>query len=372
MRWNLPAMRPLRGWALLGLALILPGAPSSTSGAVPEKTVLRPQKAPDGRMVELSAPKGGASTLIFYSSECPISNAYSPTLNKLVDEFPAATFRLVGVCVDPDLTAAEVAAHAKDFGLKFPIVHDKGIALATQVGATVTPEAFVFDDQGRVRYHGRIDDQFAARQKRNLNPMTRELHDAIAAALAGRPVPAAEVPAVGCPISKPVKASSRPTYSGEVAAILEKNCLECHRRGQVGPFALETYEQARKRADDIAAVAEDRRMPPWKAAPQDFPKFKHDRSLAAGDIATLVAWADTGAPQGNSSRAASTPPPAGEWALGTPDLVIEMPAEFEVPADGDDIYRCFVIPSRLAEDRYIAAIEYQPGNRRVVHHMLGY
>ncbi|MEA2632149.1 MAG: hypothetical protein QOE66_2368, partial [Chloroflexota bacterium] len=372
MRWNVPAKRPLWGWGLLGLALILPGVVTSTKGAVPERTVLKPMGGPDGRVVQLSAPKGGASALIFYSSECPISNAYSPTLNRLVEEFPAASFRLVGVCVDPDLTAADVAAHAKDFGLKFPVVHDKDIAVATQVGATITPEAFVFDDQGRVRYHGRIDDQFAARQKRNLNPMTRELHDAIAAVLAGRPVPVAEVPAVGCPISRPVKASSHPTYSGEVAAILEKNCLECHRRGQVGPFALETYEQARKRADDIAAVAEDRRMPPWKAAPQDFPKFKHDRSLATGDIATLVAWADTGAPLGDSTRPASAPPSAGEWALGTPDLVIEMPADFAVPADGDDIYRCFVIPSRLAEDRYISAIEYRPGNRRVVHHMLGY
>jgi peroxiredoxin len=372
MRWNVPAKRPLWGWGLLGLALILPGVVTSTKGAVPERTVLKPMGGPDGRVVQLSAPKGGASALIFYSSECPISNAYSPTLNRLVEEFPAASFRLVGVCVDPDLTAADVAAHAKDFGLKFPVVHDKDIAVATQVGATITPEAFVFDDQGRVRYHGRIDDQFAARQKRNLNPMTRELHDAIAAVLAGRPVPVAEVPAVGCPISRPVKSSSRPTYSGEVAAILEKNCLECHRRGQVGPFALETYEQARKRADDIAAVAEDRRMPPWKAAPQDYPKFKHDRSLATGEIATLVAWADTGAPLGDSTRPASAPPSAGEWALGTPDLVIEMPADFAVPADGDDIYRCFVIPSRLAEDRYISAIEYQPGNRRVVHHMLGY
>src|SRR3954470_16404482 len=275
MRRNLPAKWPLWVWSLSGLAAILLGTLAVARAGVPERTELRPLKAPDGRSVELAAPKGGVSALVFYSSECPISNAYSPTLNRLVEEFPAARFRLVGVCVDPDLGAAEVTAHAKDFGLKFPVVHDKDIALATQVGATVTPEAVVFDDRGRIRYHGRIDDQFAARQKRNLNSMTRELHDAIAAVLAGRPVAVPEVPAVGCPISKPVKASSRPTYSGDVAAILEKNCLECHRRGQVGPFALESFEQARKRADDIAAVVEDRRMLPWKAKPQDYPRFKH-------------------------------------------------------------------------------------------------
>jgi peroxiredoxin len=364
------AMRPRWGLGLLGVATVLLGAIAATTGAVPERTELRPLKAPDGRAVELSAPKGGVSALIFYSSECPISNAYSPTLNRLVEEFPAASLRLVGVCVDPDLSAAEVATHAKDFGLKFPVVHDKDLAVATQLGATITPEAFVLDDQGRVRYHGRIDDQFAARQKRNLNPVTRELHDAIAAVLAGRAVSPAEV--VGCPISKPQKATAVPTYSGEVAAILGKNCLECHRQGQVGPFALETYEQARKRADDIAGVAEDRRMPPWKAAPQDYPRFKHDRSLSTADIATLVAWAEAGAPEGDSSQQAASAPPSGEWALGTPDLVIQMPGDFEVAADGDDVYRCFVIPTELTEDRYVAAIEYQPGNRRVVHHMLGY
>src|SRR5258707_8742747 len=139
MRWNVPAKRPLWGWGLLGLALILPGVVTSTKGAVPERTVLKPMGGPDGRVVQLSAPKGGASALIFYSSECPISNAYSPTLNRLVEEFPAASFRLVGICVDPDLTAADVAAHAKDFGLKFPVVHAKDIAVATQVGAPFTP-----------------------------------------------------------------------------------------------------------------------------------------------------------------------------------------------------------------------------------------
>jgi peroxiredoxin len=355
----------------LGL-LAAAGAFRIAAAAVPERAVLGSLPAPDGRAVELSAPKGGALALVFYSSECPISNAYSPTLNRLVQEFPAASFRLVGVCVDTDLSASEVATHAKDFGLRFPVVHDKGIAVATRVGAAVTPEAFVLDDQGRIRYHGRIDDQFAARQKRNANPLTRELHDAIAAVVEGREVAERHVPAVGCPIPRPLKESSRPTYSGAVASILQKNCLECHRQGQVGPFPLETFAQASKRADDIASVAEDRRMPPWKAAPQAFPRFKHDRTLSTADIETLVAWAAAGSPEGDPSQVPSPPQFSGDWALGTPDLVVEMPAGFEVPAGGEDIYRCFVIPTRLGEDRYLSAIEYQPGNRRVVHHMLGY
>jgi hypothetical protein len=340
--------------------------------AVPERTVLPSMRAPDGRAIELTAPKGGATAIVFYSSECPISNAYSPTLNRILEEFSGRPVKLIGACIDLDLTPADVTAHARDFALKFPVVHDKDLALARRLGAAMTPEAFVIDDQGRVRYHGRIDDQFAARQKRNANSTTRELHDAIGAVLDGRAVVPASVPAIGCPLPKLPKTSARPTYSGEVAAVLQKNCLECHRRGQVGPFSLETYAQVSKRADDIAAVVGDRRMPPWKAAPQAFPRFKHDRSLSDADIATLVAWAESGAPQGDPALRPADPPPAGDWLLGTPDLIVEMPGEFAVPASGKDIYRCFVIPTSLAEDRYVSAIEYQPGNRRIVHHMLGY
>ena len=177
----------------------------------------------------------------------------------------------------------------------------------------MTPEAFVVDAKGHVRYHGRIDDQFAKRGVRNANPSGNELKDAITALLKGDEVKAAHVAAVGCPIPEFKAAAEAPTYSKEVARILQQNCQECHRKGQVGPFALDTYEQARKRAEDIAAVAEDRLMPPWKAAPNVGPKFKHDRSLSAQDIATLASWAEAGAPEGDP---ADLPPPGSFRTTG--------------------------------------------------------
>src|SRR4029077_10628722 len=83
-----------------------------------------------------------------------------------------------------------------------------------------------------------------------------------------------------------------PTYTKDVAPILQKRCQNCHRRHQVGPFALETYEQARKRAVDIALVAGERLMPPWKPAPKVGPELKHDQSLSSEEIAVLEAWAE--------------------------------------------------------------------------------
>jgi peroxiredoxin len=336
------------------------------------RTAVRALPGLDGQRVSLAAPEGGATVLVFYSGECPISNAYSTTLNEIAAEFPATTVKMVGVCVDPDLTDAQVAAHAKEFGLKFPVVRDRSGTLAAQLGAKVTPEAFVIGGKGDVRYQGRIDDLYAARRQRRADVSTHELRDALRAVLAGRDVANPYVEAVGCPLPEPPKAASAPTFSHDVALILQKNCQECHRPGQVGPFELMTYEQARKRAADIVAVAEERRMPPWKPQHGFGPKFKNDRSLSDAEIATLTAWAKAGAPEGDP---ADLPPPAQfseNWALGTPDLVLQAAEDFAIPATGSDIYRCFVIPTDLPKDADIAAIEYRPGNRRVVHHVICY
>ena len=373
MSWMSPMNQSSWRWGALCLAVLGFGPPvASRAAGVPARVELRSLPGPEGRPIELQPPKGGVTVFVFYSSECPISNAYSPTLNQLVTEFPARSLRLVGLCVDPDLTDRDVAAHARDFGFKFPVARDRNLALATKIGARITPEAFVIDDQGKIRYHGRIDDQFAARQKRNANPRTSDLRDAVAAVLAGRAVTAEFVEAVGCPIPDPPRDLAAPTYHRDVLPILQKNCLECHRTGQVGPFPLETYEHARKRAEDIATVVQDRKMPPWKPDPHVGPRFKNDRSLPGPAINTILAWADAGAPEGNPAEA---PPPVtfrDDWTLGTPDLVLEMPEAFPVPASGEDIYRCFVVPTHLPEDVAISAIEYRPGNHRIVHHILTY
>jgi mono/diheme cytochrome c family protein/peroxiredoxin len=361
-----------RGFALAGFSLLLFSTGLTVLGADASglnKTSLR---GLDGRRISLAAPAHGATAVIFYSTECPISNGYSPTLATLFDLFPAKSVNWLGVCVDPDLSDSEVQAHARDFGLKFPVVRDRLGVLARKLGAKVTPETFVIDANGKVRYHGRIDDQFVARRLRNANPSGSELKDAIVAVLNGKEVKTPEVAAVGCPLPEVPSTAARPTYCKDVAPILQKNCQECHRPGQVGPFSLETYDQARKRASDIAAVVEDRAMPPWKADPHVGIKFKDVRTLSDQEIATLVDWVAADAPEGNRADLPPNPKFPDDWQFGTPDLVVDIGADFTVPASGDDIYRCFVVPTHLEKDQYVSAVEYRPGNRRVVHHILAF
>lgn len=162
--------------------------------------VLGSLQGADGKRIDASPKADGATVLVFQSIECPIANAYTPTLNKLRDAFPGPRVKWVGVCVDPDLSDAEIVEHFRDFQLKLDVAVDRRGKLARRLGATITPEAFVIDPEGKIRYHGRIDDQFAARGVRNAVPTVNDLKDALDAVLSGREVQAPYVKPVGCPI----------------------------------------------------------------------------------------------------------------------------------------------------------------------------
>ena len=378
MRWFSTARFPfIRSSLVVGSALLLGVGATLTpargenppSPALPVADV----RAVDGRFLSLApSDSKGALAVVFYSTECPISNGFSPTLAAIANDHTADPLTMVGVCVDADIPAEDVAKHAREYSLNFPVVQDRDGSIIARFGAKFTPEVFVYDASKTLRYRGRIDDQYTARGKRNNHSETHEFRDAINAVLADKPVANAEVEAVGCPVPRRLEAAPKPTYTHDVAAILRSNCVQCHRPGQVGPFPLETYEQARKRADDIASVTTERRMPPWKPDPDFGPTLKHSKALTHDEVATLVSWAEAGAVEGNPADLGPAPVFSADWALGTPDLIVQTPEEFQIPATGEDIYRCFVIPTDLPEDKYVSAIEYHPGNRKIVHHVLGY
>ncbi len=190
----------------------------------------------------------------------------------------------------------------------------------------------------------------------------------VAAALGQGPAPAKKTATAQGPAPK----KTTPTYARDVAPILQAKCQNCHRRHQVGPFALETYEQARKRSHDIASVTEERSMPPWKPTPGIGPKLKHDQSLTRAEIGILTAWAEGGAPLGNPKDMPPPPSYAEGWKLGPPDLILEPAEGYPVAASGRDVYRCFVLPTNLARDYYLEAVDYAPSERSAVHHILAY
>lgn len=163
----------------------------------------------------------------------------------------------------------------------------------------------------------------------------------------------------------------RVTFSKEVVRIFQENCQTCHRPGDVAPMSLMTYEEARPWAKSIKKAVTDRTMPPWFAGPGSH-AFRNDTSLSDEEIAAIVKWVDSGAPEGNR---ADLPEPkvfaTGDgWKLKEPELIFEYPEPYLLGKDVDDEYRCFVMSLPTDHDVWLKGVEYRPGNRAVVHHYI--
>src|SRR5438132_4744720 len=167
----------------------------------------------------------------------------------------------------------------------------------------------------------------------------------------------------------PAFAGGAPTFSKDVAPILYKNCVECHRASAMAPMSLLTYDEARPWARAIKQKVASRQMPPWGADPT-VGKYSNDVSLKQADIDTISAGADGGAPEGNRADLPAAPKFAEGWSIGKPDYVFKMQKPFNVPADGTVPYVYVSIPTNLKQDIWIKAVELKPTDRRVVHHII--
>jgi hypothetical protein len=160
-----------------------------------------------------------------------------------------------------------------------------------------------------------------------------------------------------------------PTFAKDVAPIVFKHCSHCHRPGEVAPMSLLSYDDVRPWARAIKSKVIAREMPPWGADPKETLKMRNDPSLSDAQIATIVAWVDGGAPKGNEADMPPKPTFAEGWTRGSePDMVLEMPVEFEIPAEGELGVQMFYAKLPFTEDKFAEAVELRPGNRAVVHH----
>jgi peroxiredoxin len=312
----------------------------------------------------------GAVIVYFMGVDCPISNLYVKELASLAKPYESRGVHVVGIQSNAGMTTAKAAEHAKQFKVAFPVLVDAGQRVAQQFGATRTAEVFLLDRQRNVRYHGEIDDRYGYTYKRG-EPTRRELGQALDELLAGKPVTVAETTPRGCLIThdeRPATAT-KVTYAHDISRILQRRCQECHRSGEVAPFALNGYDDAVEHSAMIKEVVIQRRMPPWHADPR-YGHFTNDRRLTQDEIDKLVEWTDNGTPMGDK---AELPPPqkfVTGWQIGKPDLVFQLRKPVKVKATGTVPYQYYTVRTHLKEDVWIQAAEARPGNPAVVHHII--
>lgn len=312
-----------------------------------------------------------AYVLAFYSNTCPVAQRYAPVLESLHQEFAGQGVQFIGINVGPEDSIMDMARHALEYRMTFPVVKDAESISAKSVGATRTPEVAVLDADRVLRYRGRIDDQYRVS---GVQPGSNraDLKEAIQEVLADKEVSVPVTPVDGCLITFPEDASApadaNVTFAEHVAPILYQNCVECHRPNTAAPFSLITYEQVSGKASMIAEVVNEGRMPPWFAHP-DVGTFANERSLTTAEKRTIQQWVRDGKPAGDLENLPELPAfPEEKWAIGEPDLVLTAKEPFDIPATGYIPYQYVTFEYMFPEDTWVEGIEIMPSNPRVLHH----
>jgi hypothetical protein len=320
--------------------------------------------------------KGKATVIALVSSSCPVSRRYLPTLGALEPEAKKAGVGVLLVAPTASESPAELRAALASAKLTLPCIPDPNGTLCQTLGAVASTDVFVLDGKRTLVYHGALDDQYGIGYSLDA-PRQRYAVDAVKAVLEGRTPAIQATEAPGCVLdfakAQPVAAGDAVTYHNRISRVLQANCLECHRRGGVAPFALETYEQVNAKAGQIRRMVERGLMPPWFAGVPEkgaHSPWINDRSLAERDRADLLAWLANGKPAGNPADAPLPRQWPAEWQFGTPDVVYQIPQPIEVKASGTMPYQNVTVDPGLTEDKWVTAFEVQPTAREVVHHVI--
>lgn len=313
-----------------------------------------------------------AIVLITQMNGCPISRSQAPAYKELQQQFAGknVTFLMLNSSLQDKREA--VLQEAKDAGYDLPILMDSNQLVGESLGVQRTAEVIIINPKTwQVVFRGPVDDRsdYGGGQKKVEH---RYAADALTALLAGQPVQQASVQSKGCLIDFPAKAKPvKISYAKDVAPILEKNCVSCHQKGSIGPFAMDNYEIVKGFSPMIRETLRTHRMPPYAADPH-VGQFSDNKNLAPQEIKTLVHWIEAGAPRGDGPdplAAAAKKRVAVEWPLGKPDLILDVPA-YTIPASGVVDYQRPYVINPLKEGRWIKASTVKVEQRQGVHHLL--
>ncbi len=351
----------------LGLRAEPPASPAKPTDAVKDFALIDHQGAFRHLYYYAKDPATKAIVLFVQGNGCPLVRKRVPELKRLRDAYGTNGVVFWMINANAQDSRAEVAKEAAEFGIDLPILLDETQLTAKALNITRTGEAIVIEPNSwRIRYRGAIDDRLGYETQKP-EAQHAYLKEALDSLLAGKAIKTEVTSAPGCVVT--YGKSEVASYSKTIAPMLKANCVQCHTRGGIGPFAMSSYEKVRGWTDMMREVLVTRRMPPWQADPH-VGKFGNDFSLSTENTRTLVQWIDAGAPRGTGEDPlAGYQPELPEWKLGKPDYVVNIPDQ-SVAAEGVFDYRYVTVAAPNTEDVWLRATEIVPGNTRVLHHII--
>ncbi len=358
----------LHGALLLWALLLAPGATALEPGQPVGNFVLLDHRGAAHELRYHSDAK--AIVIMVQGNGCPAVRQLLPRLAEVRKAYAdrGVVFWLLNA--NPQDDRASVVAEAKEFGFALPVLMDDTQLVAEALGVERTAEVFVIDpaDRWKLKYRGPVDDRVGYGQQRP-EADHHYLSDALDAVLAGKPVARPRVEGVGCLVDLP-KHERRISYVKEIAPLLIEKCVECHRPGGIGPWAMKNHKTVAGFAPMIREVILTHRMPPWHADPH-VGEFSNDRSLSVEQKQKLVHWIESDAPRdaGPDPLEAAMKRQWPEWPLGEPDVVIELP-RVPIPATGLLPYLHPVVVNPLDKPVWLRAVDFLPEERGVLHHII--
>lgn len=339
---------------------------------------------PSGDICPLSKLTGTSATVIvFLYATCPLCQRAAPVLEKLWKEQKSQGVQVLGVFTD-GTPVDDLEKFKRDYRVSLPLFVDNGGKVAAALSATVTPEAFVLDRYGKVRYMGRINDLYQVRGVQSQAPVREDLREAVSDVVSGSVVQVPRTLPVGCaivrqdPLPDSTPAASKETavtYHKDVALILRNHCMMCHSEGNAGPFTLTNYDDAVDWMKTGIREIKAGQMPP--AQVESDLAIRNANTISAEELATLESWIKSGKHEGDSNSAPPLPPLPDcsrfQEDLGPPDIILEQGEPFQLGPIGSDIYRHLVFTLNKTVDLRVRAIQLLPSNRTIVHHaLIGY
>ena len=317
-----------------------------------------------------------AIVIFIQGNGCPIVRNGAPALKAIRDEFAdqGVTFFMLNPQIQD--SRESIAKEAEEFGYDLPILVDEAQLVAESLGVDRTSESFVIDPKTMtVVFRGPIDDRLGYETQK---PAAKHhyLKDALTAMLAGQAVAENTAAAPGCIINFPSREAHQTkavSYTDDIVPILQDNCVSCHHDGGIAPWSMSSHVMVQGWSKMMREVVLTRRMPPGQIDPHVGKPIADVVGLSAAEKQQLVHWIDAGAPMesGASDPLAALTFDNPRYSLGEPDMVFKVPAQ-SIPATGIIDYRYIPVELNLDKDVWVRAIEFIPGDRQVLHHVIAY
>jgi peroxiredoxin len=330
----------------------------------------------NGKFHQLSWYGDQEAVVIFVQGNgCPIVRNGAHALRDTREAFESqgVVFFMLNPQIQDD--RASITKEAEEFGYDFPILVDESQLVAESLGVNRTAEVFVIDPKTMtVVFRGPVDDRLNYESQKP-EAKNHYLDDALTAFLANQPV-ASDVPAaLGCIINFPTRDQHQKTevsYTKDIAPILRDNCTTCHHAGGIASWSMTSYNMVRGWSLMMREVVMTGRMPPGQIDPHVGKPMEGVAGLTNEEKQLLIHWINAGAPQdGEEDPLAALTFDDPKYTLGEPDLILKV-APQSIPATGVIDYKYVPVELNLDKDIWVRAVEFVPGDRAVLHHVIAY